>query len=98
ISTRSLPSARPRLVASRRRRPPTNRPLWASLLAPGPRGLYRGEGGARGRAPPPPGDTPALPFRGAAPDAVLDPVVQRVLQARFLHRTIGADPSRHLNP
>src|SRR4051794_41169536 len=43
------------------------------------------------------GDATALPLRSSAPHAVVDPVVQRVLQARRLHRAVGAYAARDLN-
>src|SRR6266576_6996100 len=67
-------------------RPPRfRRALVASALA-----------GQRGRAATLE-DPPALPLRRAAPDAVVDAVVERVLQAGFLHRARRADPARDLD-
>src|SRR5439155_15243918 len=39
----------------------------------------------------PAGDAAALPFGGAAPDPMVDVVVERVLEAGMLHRAVPAD-------
>jgi hypothetical protein len=43
-------------------------------------------------------DPPALAFRSASPDTVVDMVDHGVLEARLFHRAIRADPARHLDP
>jgi hypothetical protein len=43
-------------------------------------------------------DAAAFALGGAAPDAVVDPVGEGVLEARLLDRTIGADPAGVLDP
>jgi hypothetical protein len=43
-------------------------------------------------------DAAAFTLRGAAPDAVVDPVGEGVLEARLLDRTIGTDEAGLLDP
>src|SRR5439155_17762261 len=80
------------------RSPPPSRPAPSTSSA-GPAGgcsrRSRNRTGKAGRLrrrdPPAAGDAAALALGSAAPDTVVDPVVDRVLQALLLHRAVLAD-------
>jgi hypothetical protein len=66
----------------------------AAAPEPGKAAVTSCRGGRTGAAA---GDATTFPFRGAAPDAVIDVVFHRIFKARRLHRAALADLSRYVH-